>query len=334
MVWNLLETQKKEGPDDRRIKIMRQGQDALKDKEFIKAKLLFQGLSGVPKGPITDWPHLTLEELTPYPKKLVPPEFHLPTTHDVLLGLGLAAMGMGEVKTAEFYIKRSGYYLISPTNLAERRETGRWIGAAYEPQGNPLKTKWMDEFKIRGYEGMVTNGHSEWIDPAAIALVDKMHEWIYYDYRLESHEEGFSLLEKLYGIGRPAPEELRMKVRHYPKEFYGGSRYRLAVLYLKEYIRFETPYVFAISQDMAYLAKEAAQKGFFDEAEFILNEILTLEPSSEITLTEDELGGLHSSRKEEAWNLCLDMAEAANRQKQADLARKYQELHATLKSSA
>jgi tetratricopeptide (TPR) repeat protein len=109
-----LEREKERARTAQLMRFMKQGQQALERKDFPEAKSCFERVLDLnpPDEPITEWSH----------------DQHVqqqPTRRDAWLGLGLAAMGVGDVQCAEDYIRQSRYYLISPDNLGERKRLQR-----------------------------------------------------------------------------------------------------------------------------------------------------------------------------------------------------------------
>lgn len=92
--------------DRQLIAMMNAAETALGAGDFAIAKEEFYRLlqmPDLPAGDLTAWPHVPSDLGWPYP------EPHLPTREDVLLGLGLSSLGLGDIDVAKSYIEKSGF---------------------------------------------------------------------------------------------------------------------------------------------------------------------------------------------------------------------------------
>lgn len=136
------------------------------------------------------------------------PEPHLPTTRDLYLGLGLAAIGVADITPAKDYVTRSGYYRLLPGNREERR---RWHNESSKiklpEEFSAIERRRLERFREFGHEGIPTYHHAAWIDPAASALLERAIDWVIQEGLSSRALDASDLLGWLYGAGRQPPTE-------------------------------------------------------------------------------------------------------------------------------
>ncbi len=338
----------KESSEDQITHLMAKGEEALVEGRFPEAAKIFIGLIyATQRGKITDWPHFTQEDQeqdSSLRHLYFMQKPHAPTQSDVFLGLCFAYLGQGEREQAESYLRDSGFFTLSPSNFAERKQTCRLAGEhdeelrqilAQEPMSRKPRslTRWERIFEVKGYEGVVSTGHTTWLDSAMRSFLRKTQERAVTKNDLAVVYQDFSLLEKLCGWGRYIKGETVDDLYGFACQYAEKQEYELALVFLKEYVKFETPFIYPAAGVLNNWANKATHRGNLGQAEWLLEQIPSLEPSYEYEMTSAEYGALKLQHLQNMLDGYYSLLEKAREIKRQDLVDEYTRRRQELKEA-